>query len=50
MKCLIDTHDTNKGSFPELELTEEQFLEHQHAYNNATKEGSFLDIIATFHW
>ena len=27
MKCLIDTHDTNKGSFPEQELTEEQFLE-----------------------
>jgi hypothetical protein len=27
MKCLIDTHDTNKGSFPELELTEEQFFE-----------------------
>jgi hypothetical protein len=27
MKCLIDAHDTNKGSFPEQELTEEQFLE-----------------------
>ena len=27
MKCLIDTHDTNKGSFPEQELTEQQFLE-----------------------
>jgi hypothetical protein len=25
MKCLIDTHD--KGSFPEQELTEEQFFE-----------------------
>ena len=100
MKCLIDTHDTNKGSFPEQELTEEQFFEQfaaledglallqihmrgmsetpnssaasqgtcgdqfaprlylrgkardrcQHAYNNATNEGSFLDIIATFRW
>ena len=27
MKCFIDTHDTNKGSFPEQELTEEQFFE-----------------------
>ena len=27
MKCLIDTHDTNKGRFPEQELTEEQFFE-----------------------
>jgi len=27
MKCLIDTHDKNKGSFPEQELTEEQFFE-----------------------
>jgi hypothetical protein len=27
MKCLIDTHDKNKGSFPERELTEEQFFE-----------------------
>ena len=27
MKCLIDTHDISKGSFPEQELTEEQFFE-----------------------
>jgi len=27
MKCLIDTHDKNKGSFLEQELTEEQFFE-----------------------
>ena len=27
MKCLIDTHDKNNGSFPEQELTEEQFFE-----------------------
>jgi hypothetical protein len=27
MKCLIDTHGKNKGSFPKQELTEEQFLE-----------------------
>ena len=27
MQCLLDTHDKNKGSFPEQELTEEQFLE-----------------------
>ena len=27
MKCLIDAHDKNKGSFPEQELTEEQFFE-----------------------
>ena len=27
MKCLIDTRDKNKRSFPELELTEEQFFE-----------------------
>jgi len=27
MKYFIDTHDKNKGSFPEQELTEEQFLE-----------------------
>ena len=27
MKYSIDTHDRNKGSFPEQELTEEQFFE-----------------------
>jgi hypothetical protein len=27
MKYLIDPHDENKGSFPEQELTEEQFFE-----------------------
>jgi hypothetical protein len=27
MKYFIDTHDKNKGSFPEQELTEEQFFE-----------------------
>ena len=27
MKCFIDTHDKNKSSFPEQELTEEQFFE-----------------------
>ena len=27
MTCLIDTHDKNKRSFPEQELTEEQFFE-----------------------
>ena len=27
MKYFIDTHDKDKGSFPEQELTEEQFLE-----------------------
>ena len=27
MKCLIDTRDKNKRSFPEQELTEEQFFE-----------------------
>ena len=27
MKYLIDLHDENKGSFPEQELTEEQFFE-----------------------
>jgi hypothetical protein len=27
MKYLIDTHDENNSSFPEQELTEEQFLE-----------------------
>jgi hypothetical protein len=27
MKCPIDTHDKNKGSFSEQELTEEQFFE-----------------------
>jgi hypothetical protein len=27
MKYFIDTHDKNKGSFPEHELTEEQFFE-----------------------
>ena len=27
MKCFIDTHDKNKGSFPQQELTEEQFFE-----------------------
>jgi hypothetical protein len=27
MKCLIDTHHKSKGSFPEQELTEEQFFE-----------------------
>ena len=27
MKCLIDTHGKSKGSFPEQELTEEQFFE-----------------------
>jgi hypothetical protein len=27
MKCLIDTHDKSKNSFPEQELTEEQFFE-----------------------
>ena len=27
MKCLIDTHDKNKGSFLKQELTEEQFFE-----------------------
>ena len=26
MKCFIDTHDKNNGSFPEQEFTEEQFL------------------------
>ncbi|WP_369719757.1 hypothetical protein AB8Z38_21100 [Bradyrhizobium sp. LLZ17] len=27
MNCLIETHDKNKGSFPEQEFTEEQFFE-----------------------
>ena len=27
MKCFIDAHDQNKGSFPQQELTEEQFFE-----------------------
>ena len=27
MKCCIDTQDKNKGSFPEQEITEEQFFE-----------------------
>jgi len=27
MKSVIDTHDKNKGSHPEQELTEEQFFE-----------------------
>ena len=27
MNCLIDSHDKNKSSFPEQELTEEQFFE-----------------------
>jgi hypothetical protein len=27
MRYFIDAHDKNKGSFPEQELTEEQFLE-----------------------
>ena len=27
MKSFIDTHDKNKGSFPEQEITEEQFFE-----------------------
>ena len=27
MKYLIDPHDENKGSFPDQELTEEQFFE-----------------------
>jgi hypothetical protein len=27
MKCLIDSHDKNKGSFLEQDLTEEQFFE-----------------------
>ena len=27
MRCFIDTHDKNKGSFPEQEPTEEQFFE-----------------------
>ena len=27
MKYFIDIHDKNKGSFPEQELTEEQFFE-----------------------
>jgi hypothetical protein len=27
MKYFIDTHDKNKGSFPQQELTEEQFFE-----------------------
>ena len=27
MKCFIDAHDKNKGSFPQQELTEEQFFE-----------------------
>jgi hypothetical protein len=27
MKCFIDTHAENKGSFPQQELTEEQFFE-----------------------
>ena len=27
MKCLIDTHDKNKGNFLEQELAEEQFFE-----------------------
>jgi hypothetical protein len=27
MKCLIDTHDKNKGDCQERELTEEQFFE-----------------------
>ena len=27
MKCFIDTHDKNKGSYLEQELTEEQFFE-----------------------
>ena len=27
MKCFIDTHDKNKGSSPEQEITEEQFFE-----------------------
>jgi hypothetical protein len=27
MNCLIDSHNKNKSSFPEQELTEEQFFE-----------------------
>jgi hypothetical protein len=27
MKCCADTHHTNKGLFPEQEITEEQFFE-----------------------
>jgi hypothetical protein len=27
MKCFIDTHDKNNGSFPEQEITEEEFFE-----------------------
>jgi hypothetical protein len=26
MKCFIDAHDKNNGSFPEQEFTDEQFL------------------------
>ena len=27
MRCFIDAHDKNKGSFPGQEITEEQFFE-----------------------
>ncbi len=100
MKCVIDTHDKNKGSFPRqgslrnsslsnsqrsrmalpsfkftcaacpktpnssaasqgtcgdqfaprLYLRDKARDRCQHAYNNATNEGSFLDMIATFRW
>jgi hypothetical protein len=38
MKYFIDTHDKNKGSFPALELTEEQFFEQFAALEKAAKD------------
>ena len=38
MKYFIDTHDKDKGSFPALELTEEQFFEQFAALEEAAKD------------
>ena len=38
MKYFIDTHDKNKGSFPQQELTEQQFFDQFAALEEAAKQ------------
>jgi hypothetical protein len=38
MKYFIDTHDKNKGSFPQQELTEQQFFDQFASLEEAAKQ------------
>jgi len=46
MKYFIDTHDRTKGSFPQQELTEEEFFANFDSLEEAAKQ---FAVLATPH-